>query len=148
MPVAGVCVGCGRGAGKDLRRGYIVPNFAGQFFSTVEDVTKIRFPFNFGGECDKCVLKLCTWLAGPQSLPRRHWRRLCIFKCLVSDRCRCLLACLITLFGADPGGLAVHPKYLDTVPNVTWYDDEALWVTGTKVRVCVVVAGVAVVVWL
>ena len=48
------------------------------------------------------------------------------------------------LFGTDPGGLAVHPKYLDTVPNVTWYDDEALWVTGTKVRVCVVVAGVAV----
>ena len=71
------CVGCGRGAGKDLRRGYIVPNFAGQFFSTVEDVTKIRFPFNFGGEwgteadavCElklsaaACVGAVCSYVA-------------------------------------------------------------------------------------
>ena len=36
---------------------------------------------------------------------------------------------------SDPGGTAVHPKYLNTVPNVTWHEDTSLWVTGNKVPI-------------
>ena len=35
--------------GKDLRRGYIVPNFAEGVFDSVADIKHIKLPYNFGG---------------------------------------------------------------------------------------------------
>ena len=51
-------------------------------------------------------------------------------------RCGCSVldpVVVVVVFLSDPGGLTVNPKYLDTVPNVTWNDHVSLWVTANKV---------------